>query len=328
MNEFALIKRYFERPDGAAYTTSGDSGVVLGIGDDCAIISPDSDEETVITTDTLVAGVHFPERADPQLIAQRALRINLSDIAAMGAQPRWFLLALTLPELDEAWLEAFSLGLREVADHYHCVLMGGDTTRGPLTITITMLGTVPRGKALVRRGAQVGDAVYITGCLGDAAAGLRILQGGFVNDELTAADAEYLLSRYWQPAPRISEGLMLRDFASAAIDISDGLLADLGHISAASGVAAELATNLIPVSDELTKAVDEQELMATALTAGDDYELCFTVPLNKVASLESQIDAGILIAKRLGDIVSGSGVMCRNSKGQICEFADAGYQHF
>ena len=346
MNEFALIKHYFDQHNCVA---AGDAlGIVRGIGDDCAVLAPDADGEIVITTDTLVAGVHFPEQANPGLIAQRALRVNLSDIAAMGATPRWFLLALTLPALDNVWLEAFSSGLRAVSDIFNCPLVGGDTTRGPLTITITMVGGVPTGTALLRSGACVGDRVYVTGFLGDAAAGLGILKdtdfsgGGFDNDGLENNSAgqgpgetsvyktneQYLLGRFWQPSPRISEGLLLRDYASAAIDISDGLLADLGHICEASSVGAELTLASIPLSVPLTEVVTQAEATRLSLTAGDDYELCFTVPPEKVAGLESRINTGLLSARNIGEIVPGEHVKCLDSEGLAVDFPNEGYQHF
>ena len=337
VNEFALIKQYFEQHSSI---TSDDSAqnVVAGIGDDCAVLAPDPDSEIVVTTDTLVAGIHFPEQANPALIAQRALRVNLSDIAAMGAMPRWFLLALTLPELDENWLEAFSCGLREVSDGFNCPLVGGDTTQGPLSITITMLGSMPVGAALLRSGACVGDTVYVTGSLGDAAAGLAILKADKFSDDsftnsptqgpVSTSHEQYLLERFWRPSPRLLEGQLLRDYASAAIDISDGLLADLGHICEASGVGAELAPASMPLSTQLMGTVTKKEATTLALTAGDDYELCFTVPSDKVADLESKIDAGLLSARRVGDIVPGKGVICLDTDGLTVNFPNTGFQHF
>lgn len=334
MNEFALIKRYFERSDddksdhNEAVVQAPVQQVVQGIGDDCAVLRTDPDHETVMSTDTLVSGVHFPENSDPHLIAQRALRVNLSDIAAMGGQPSAFLLALTLPELDEAWLAGFSHGLREVSDAYSCPLVGGDTTRGPLSITISILGTVPRGRALLRSGAQAGDAIYVTGYLGDGAAGLGLLGALVQIDGIEARSVDYLKKRYWQPDPRVSEGLILRDYASAAIDISDGLLADLGHIKEASQVGAELNLASIPLSVPLIDTRTKTEAMTLALTGGDDYELCFTVPTDKVAMLELKIREGLLSAHRIGEISAKEGLICRDASGIVVDFSDAGYQHF
>ncbi|MBV1931550.1 MAG: thiamine-phosphate kinase [Porticoccaceae bacterium] len=334
MNEFALIKRYFERSDddksdhGGAVVQAPAQGVVQGIGDDCAVLSTDPDYETVISTDTLISGVHFPENSDSRLIAQRALRVNLSDIAAMGGQPSAFLLALTLPELNETWLEGFSRGLREVSDTYSCPLVGGDTTRGPLSITISILGTVPRGRALFRSGAQVGDTIYVTGYLGDGAAGLGLLDVPIQGDGSEARSVDYLQKRYWQPDPRVSEGLILRDYASAAIDISDGLLADLGHILRASCVGAELTMASIPLSAPLIDTGTKKEAITLALTGGDDYELCFTVPIDKVAMLELKVREGLLSAFRIGEISAKEGLICRDGSGTVVDFSDAGYQHF
>lgn len=334
MNEFALIKRYFERSDDDKSDHSGAvleaplQSVVQGIGDDCAVLSTDPDYETVMSTDTLISGVHFPENSDPRLIAQRALRVNLSDIAAMGGQPSAFLLALTLPELNETWLEGFSLGLRQVSDAYCCPLVGGDTTRGPLNITISILGTVPRGRALFRGGAQVGDAIYVTGCLGDSAAGLGLLDAPGQGDGSEARSVDYLKKRYWQPSPRVSEGLILRDYASAAIDISDGLLADLGHILRASLVGAELTLASIPLSAPLVDTRAKTKAMTLALTGGDDYELCFTVPTDKVAMLELKVREGLLSAHRIGEISAKEGLICRDVNGIVVDFSDTGYQHF
>lgn len=323
LDEFTLIKRYFEQCGSVTSGPGGAAGVVVGIGDDCAILRLAAQEEMVITTDTLVAGVHFPEQADPAQIAHRALRVNISDIAAMGAQPQWFLLALTLPEADQNWLEDFSRGLSEVADEYNCRLVGGDTTRGPLAITISALGSVPEGGGLVRSGAQSGDIVFVTGSLGDAAAGLAVIEG-----RSAATNTEYLLKRYWHPSPRVSEGLVLRDYASAAIDISDGVLADLGHIVRASGVGGEIALDSLPLSRSLIEAVGREDAIALALSAGDDYELCFTVPPDKVGGLEEKISEGLLVAQAIGRIVPGSGLICVDAAGQAIDIVDVGYRHF
>lgn len=333
MNEFALIKHYFERrddnkSDGRSTVKIPVQGVVLGIGDDCAVLRTDPQYETVISTDTLVSGIHFPENSNPRLIAQRALRVNLSDVAAMGGQPSAFLLALTLPEVNETWLEGFSQGLGEVSDAYDCPLVGGDTTRGPLSITISILGTVPRGRALLRSGAQVGDGVYVTGFLGDGAAGLGLLDMQAQGDGREARSVSYLQKRYWQPDPRVREGLILRDYASAAIDISDGLLADLGHILSESCVGAELTLASIPQSSPLIETRTKPEAMALALTGGDDYELCFTVPAGKVAMFEQKVSEGLLSVHRIGEISAKEGLICRDATGIVVEFSNAGYQHF
>ena len=328
LDEFALIKRYFDRSRAGVETAHDKSGVRLGIGDDCAIVQLSSTEELVISTDTLVGGVHFPEHSDPALIAQRALRVNLSDLAAMGGQARWLLLALTLPEADEPWLASFSEGLHEVAALYNCALIGGDTTRGPLSITITVGGSVPSGKALVRHDARIGDSVYVTGSLGDAAAGLALIQGRIERGRVSTEHQKYLLERFWRPTPRLAEGLLLRNYASAAIDISDGLVADLGRIVERSGVGGELQLTTLPLSPALVEAASEGEASVWAASAGDDYELCFTVPAQNIAALEADIAAGLLQAQAIGRIVPGSGVLCRDAHGQSKDFSDQGYSHF
>ncbi len=326
MNEFGLIKRYFDRSDDPRIRPQ--SGVVKGIGDDCAVLSTNN-TDTVISTDTLVAGIHFPLHGEANLIAQRALRVNLSDIAAMGGQPTSFLLALTLPEPDEAWLEGFSRGLHQVADEYCCPLVGGDTTRGPLSITITVLGSVAQGEALLRNGAQVGDDIYVTGSLGDGAAGLALIsQTAPEQSQCGVEQIKYLEDRFWQPSPRVAEGLILRNYASAAIDISDGLLADIGHITRASDVGAELMLDTIPLSDSLIHAMAEEKALSLALTGGDDYELCFTVPPGRSTRLAEKITEGLLLAHKIGHITADQGLVCRDARGQVIEYADSGYQHF
>lgn len=361
LDEFTLIQRYFSagkfapgefsrkdstRADAIGEDTGGTSpagmgaeykgadgkttanGVVLGIGDDCAILQPRSDEELVISTDTLVAGVHFPEQSAAAEIAQKALRVNLSDIAAMGGRPKWFLLALTLPEADESWLADFARGLYQVADAFQCTLVGGDTSRGALlTITITVLGSAPPGRALRRSSARPGDRIYVTGSLGDAAAGLAIAQGT-IDTATNDADREYLTERFWRPAPRIAEGQLLQAYASAAIDISDGLLADLGHIVTASGVGAAIDVATLPLSRSLSAVVSPQQALNWALAGGDDYELCFTVAPERCADFEAAIAAGTMVATSIGVIVPGNAVVCHDAEGRVLDVATEGYRHF
>ena len=279
-DEFSLINRYFSACGAAGNDT------LLGVGDDCALLAPPSGEVLAVTTDTLLAGVHFPLDSPARLIAQRTLAVNLSDMAAMGATPRWFQLALTLPDTDQDWLADFSGGLNAMACQFNCALVGGDTTRGPLAISITLMGSVPPDKALTRSGAKPGDMIYVSGSLGDGAGGLAVIEG-----RLSAGkkDAVYLEERFWQPLPRISEGLEIRDFASAAIDISDGLLADLGHVAKASQVGALLEVDRLPLSQELRRAAGLEQGHTWALTGGDDYELCFTVPGGGVAHCQRHL---------------------------------------
>lgn len=274
--EFSLIARYFDR------VRSSRLDVETGIGDDCALLNIPEKQTLAISTDTLVAGNHFLPDIDPADLAYKALAVNLSDLAAMGADPAWLTLALTLPEVDEPWLEAFSDSLFELLNYYDMQLIGGDTTRGPLSMTLGIHGYIPAGRALKRSGAKPGDWIYITGTLGDSAAGLAVLQNRLLVAEET--DARYFIKRHLRPTPRILHGQALRDIASAAIDLSDGLISDLGHIVKASGCGARVDVDALPKSDAMMRHVDAGQAQRWALSGGEDYELCFTVPeLNRGA---------------------------------------------
>lgn len=318
VGEFELINRYFKS------SQPEQDGVVLGIGDDAALVQPTPGNLLAVASDTLVADVHFPANAPARQIAERSLRVNLSDMAAMAARPRWFTLSLTLPKAwasaeREAWVAEFSYGLKACADHYECVLIGGDTTSGPLCVSIQMLGEVAPGTALRRDGAQVGDFVLVTGTLGDAAAALPLL-----NNPSDSADDEYLLRRYFQPEPRVAEAMLLSSFASSAQDISDGLLADLGHICDASDVAAEIDLNALPLSDALINHADAHVLAASG---GDDYELVFTVAMEQMPHIAELQARGDLQASVIGRIVTGAGVHCElDGQPFVCE--QSGYEHF
>lgn len=268
--EFSLIARYFDR------VRTSRLDVETGIGDDCALLNIPEKQTLAISTDTLVAGNHFLPDIDPTDLAWKALAVNLSDLAAMGADPAWLTLALTLPDVDEAWLEAFSDGLFELLNYYDMQLIGGDTTRGPLSMTLGIHGYVPVGRALKRSGAKPGDWIYVTGTPGDSAAGLAILQNRL--QVADATDADYLLQRHLRPTPRILQGQALRDLASAAIDLSDGLISDLGHIVNASGCGARVNVEALPYSTALSQHVEPEQALRWALAGGEDYELCFTVP--------------------------------------------------
>ena len=318
LSEFSLIEQYFSHSDQGG-------AVLLGVGDDGAILQLSPGEQLVTSVDTLVSGVHFPQDADPADIARRAIRVNLSDLAAMGATPRWFTLALTIPGVKEEWLAPFSRALAEEAAEFGCALVGGDTTAGLLTISINIFGVVPEGQALLRSGAKVGDIIYVTGSLGDAAAALACTKGLFPKANI---ESEYLLYRFYQPTPRIAEGQKLRGVASAAIDISDGLLADLGHIARRSDIGAEISQDKLPLSDALKMLTDQQQVMEWALTGGDDYELCFTVPEKKADILEAMIALGKLDATAIGRMIEGEGVVCLDSNGEPLCFDQRGYQHF
>ncbi|MBD8106364.1 thiamine-phosphate kinase [Erwinia persicina] len=268
--EFELIARYFDR------VTSSRRDVEKGIGDDCALLGVPEKQTLAISTDTLVEGVHFLRDIHPADLGYKALAVNLSDLAAMGADPAWLTLALTLPEINEAWLKDFSDSLFELLDYYDMQLIGGDTTRGPLSMTLGIHGLVPQGRALKRSGARVGDWIYVTGTLGDSAAGLELLQHHVkINDP---AAHEALIKRHLRPMPRILQGQALRDLASSAIDLSDGLISDLGHILKASDCGARLHLDALPISAVLKQHFEPEQAVCWALSGGEDYELCFTVP--------------------------------------------------
>jgi len=268
--EFELIARYFDR------VTSSRRDVEKGIGDDCALLSVPEKQTLAISTDTLVSGIHFLADIHPADLGYKALAVNLSDLAAMGADPAWLTLALTLPDIDESWLQSFSDSLFELLDYYDMQLIGGDTTRGPLSMTLGIHGLVPQGRALRRSGARIGDWVYVTGTLGDSAAGLALLLGQITLNDPAAQ--EVLLKRHLRPVPRILQGQALRDLASAAIDISDGLISDLGHLLKASDCGARINLDALPLSATMMQHFSPQQSVSWALSGGEDYELCFTVP--------------------------------------------------
>ncbi|MFC0226781.1 thiamine-phosphate kinase [Serratia aquatilis] len=276
--EFDLIAHYFDR------FKSLRRDVQLGIGDDCALLTVAEKQLLAISTDTLVSGIHFLPDINPADLGYKALAVNLSDLAAMGADPAWLSLALTLPEVDEEWLKAFSDSLFEQLNYYGMQLIGGDTTRGPLSMTLTINGLIPVGRALTRSGARIGDWIYVTGTLGDSAAGLAILQQRLQVNERVAR--EYLLARHLRPQPRVLQGQALRDLASSAIDISDGLISDLKHVLNASQCGARVELDELPMSQVLTGNTDAEQALCWALTGGEDYELCFTVPEINRGALE------------------------------------------
>ncbi|BFM13331.1 thiamine-phosphate kinase [Simiduia litorea] len=317
LSEFELIKRYF-------YQSARAFGVNMGIGDDCALLSAPENKLLAVSMDTLVGGIHFPRNADPELIAERALRVNLSDLAAMAAEPLWFTLGLTLPSVDERWLEGFAKGLFTVADEFNIALVGGDTTRGPLSITIQVHGAVEAEHALMRSNARVGDVVYVTGNLGDAAAALAVIR-----QELTVGKSafSYFMSHYYRPLPHIKDAKLLRDISTCGIDVSDGLLADLGHICEESGVGAKVDIERVPVSTALNKVATAEQIADWALAGGDDYQLCFTVPQARLAKIEQLIANGKLHATAIGEIVKGSEVVCYIG-GEVFEPKRRGYSHF
>ncbi|MCC6197234.1 MAG: thiamine-phosphate kinase [Burkholderiales bacterium] len=305
MNEFALIDRFFRRDN-------RDPAVRLPIGDDAAIVAPAPGCELAISVDMLVEGRHFLPDVDPELLGHKALAVNLSDLAAMGATPRWALLGGALPAADEAWLAAFTRGLFALADRFGVSLIGGDTTRGPRNLCVTIIGELPAGTAITRAGAQAGDDVYVSGTLGDAMLALAALSGR------TADDAIALRSRLERPEPRVGLGQRLRGVATAALDVSDGLTGDLGHILAASKVGADVELAAIPCSPPLAQrlAGNERDLvLACVLAGGDDYELCFTAPVAaraRVAGIARE--AGVPVS-RIGTITAAPGLRIRDERG-------------
>ena len=307
MDEFGLIDRYFAR-------ARTDASVRVGIGDDGAVLSPTSGHELVAATDTLIEHVHFPEGLDSRDVGWRAVMVNLSDFAAMGARPRWMTLALSLSELNPSWLDGFASGVFDAAASSGVSLVGGDTTRGRnLVVTLQVIGEVPAGEAILRCGAKPGDLIYVTGCPGDAAAGL---------DELDSSESSPALRRkFLKPEARVAYGLALRGFASAAIDVSDGLYADLGKLLAASRVGARLDLDLLPVSQALSARYPRPQQLRFVLSGGDDYELLFTAD-----SRPLPVSDGVPVTA-IGEVVEGSGIQCVDA-GEAVEFDDPGYRHF
>ena len=316
MDEFEIIRRYFERE-------SSDKDIRVGVGDDGAVLIPSQDRDLISVVDTLVSGIHFPETLAPEDIGYRAVAVNLSDVAAMGARPRWMTLALTLANSEPVWLDGFARGLFAAADEHELALVGGDTTRGTETvISVQIIADVDPGKVMTRAGAQPGDAIYVTGTVGDAAAGLSILQSGLPISD----DVDYLIRRFATPTARIEVGAAISHFAHAAIDLSDGLYSDLEKLLAASGIAGSLELADIPLSSHLTNLMDEDDALRFALGGGDDYELCFTASIADDQIGEISDTVGVAIT-RVGQVAKGSGLRCTRN-GDEYDYQDAGYRHF
>lgn len=294
--EFNLIEKYF------AHKQVNRADVDIALGDDCALISPPPGYQIAISTDTVVLGTHFLIEADPAAVAHKALMSNISDLAAMGATPAWFSMALTLPEIDDAWLTPFCNAMFKLADEHGLQLIGGDTTKGPVSISFTIQGLVPTGQALTRGGAKVGDSVYVTGELGDSHAGLSVILQSELHNKRYAKE---LVERHFYPQSRIGVAEKLRGIATSCIDISDGLVADLGHILKRSNVAAEIDVALLPLSAEVMEFCGEHNLaQQVALQSGEEYELCFTVAdenKSKLAKIEQQTGCQLTY---IGQIVS------------------------
>jgi thiamine-monophosphate kinase len=314
MSEFDLIQRYFTRAT---------PGAVLGVGDDAALLKVSEGMELAVSTDMLVSGTHFFPDVDPFLLGHKALAVNLSDMAAMGATPRWATLALSLPSVDEAWLEEFSRGFFSLAEQHGVELVGGDTTRGPLNFSITIMGEVPKGSALRRDGASVDDDIWVSGALGEAALALAHLQGHIVLPQNKFA---VCATRLHQPQPRVALGFALRGIASSAIDISDGLRADLGHILERSGIGAEIDYSAIPRG--FCGSQDQDVMLRCVLAGGDDYELCFTSPAGYRSNVEKISATLALPLTRIGKTVAGKKCTVRAADGSIMQIKEQGYDHF
>ena len=353
LGEFELIERYFVRGSsrlrraggadagGAAPRPAGATGsdrVLIGIGDDAAVI--DASGPLAIATDTLVAGTHFPDRSPGDWVGYRVLAVNLSDLAAMGARPRWVTLALTLPDVDHVWLEGFSRGFFELANRHEVELVGGDLTRGPLAATVQIVGSVDRAAMLTRSGGRSDDAVYVTGTLGDAAAGLDSLRrrssssdsgprGGLHDRFASCDDALHarLERRFARPDVRVADGIALAPLANAAIDVSDGLVADLGHICTRSDCGAIVDVDKVPLSAELRAACTPDQALAHALGGGDDHELCFTAPEDRSEAIQAALRSTGTRLTRIGRLVAGSGVELRRG-GEPFQARARGYAHF
>ncbi len=317
MDEFELIRRYFAR-------TGRDPSIVLGIGDDGAIVRPDADRELVIVIDTMVEGVHYPADLDPSDIGYRAVAVNLSDIAAMAARPRWMTLALTLAGDDARWLDGFSRGLFEAADEFSVPLIGGDTTRGDQTvITAQISGDVLPSKALRRSGAKPGDDIYVTGTPGDAAAGLALWQANNVRNE----NQRQLLRRFARPTPRVALAAKLAAHASAAIDVSDGLFADIEKLLVASGAGGVIELDDLPLSAPLVAVYGKESALELALGGGDDYEIAFTAAPAEAQSIAELATRFSVAVSKIGIVTKGDALQCVRA-GQEFAYRHAGYRHF
>ncbi len=325
LSEFAMIEQLFKQQ---AAQFPLDPQLILGIGDDAAIINPihEAQSHWAISTDTLVVGTHFFADDPPQWIGHKSLAVNLSDLAAMGAQPRWFTLSLTLPALNPVWLSKFSEGLFQLARAHAIQLIGGNTTQGPLSITIQVMGDVS-GCGLARSSAKANDDIWVTGCLGGAGWALQQLLASHDRSSLIEKTPA-LFVRYYQPQPRVAAGLVLRSLAHAAIDLSDGLLGDLSHLCLASGLGADIWLDQLPVDDAVKDACDATEALRLALTAGEDYELCFTAAVDQRSDILQCLAQQGLLVSRIGQMRLSSGV-CYFSSGDPIDLSHwSGFEHF
>ena len=321
MNEFELIDRHFRRE-------ARDASVRVGVGDDAAVLAPSAGAELVLAVDMMVEGRHFLPGADPEALGHKVLAVNLSDLAAMGARPRWALLALALPDDDDAWLAAFSRGLHALAGEHGVELVGGDTTRGPRNLCVTIAGEVPEGQAIRRGGANAGDDLWVSGTLGDAMLGLAALEGRVTLDAQSLADCVARLAR---PAPRVALGSALRGVASAMLDVSDGLTGDLGHLCAASRVGADIDLAAIPrcgALDRMLRGEARAAALAALVAGGDGCELVFAGPVGTGERVAAAGRAGGVAVTRIGRIVVGSGIAVRDECGVPIDPLPRAFDHF
>ena len=318
MKEFDVIKRFFseqivKRKD-----------VSLGIGDDCALLMPPERQHIAVTTDTLVAGVHFPLQTEARAIGHKSVAVSLSDLAAMGAEPSWISLAITLPDTDETWLSEFCAGVFELCEYYNVQLIGGDTTQGPLSITVTAQGLVPFDKHVSRAGAKAGDWLYVTGELGDAALALRHVQGKIIVEDIYKAQ---IMTKLDYPKPRVLAGQSLREYASSAIDLSDGLISDLEHICKASGVGANVVLDDLPISNILRDTLGPEKAVELALSGGDDYELLFTVSEDNKVGMETALAHSGTAVTCIGQL-NGSEKITTTLDSKPVPITTSGFEHF
>jgi thiamine-monophosphate kinase len=314
--EFSLIAKHFTRAT---------PGAVLGVGDDCALLAPTPGMQLAVSSDMLLEGRHFSPQDSPAGIGHKSLAVNLSDLAAMGATPRWATLAIALPEENDAWLTAFARGFFRMADQHGIELVGGDTTRGALTLSITVMGEIPPGQALRRDGAQAGDDIWVSGVLGSAAMALAYRQGRLFMEQI---DAAKVLPALYLPTPRVALGIALRGLAHSAIDISDGLLADLGHILERSGVGARLAFSALPTLPVVQAYLHEAVARECVLVGGDDYELCFTAPTGRRDAILAAAASANVSVSRIGQITAEPGLSVLAADGQPLPYDKTGYDHF
>jgi thiamine-monophosphate kinase len=320
MNEFELIQHFFTR----SACAQGGENISLGIGDDCALLQIPAGQSCAVSTDTLVCGIHFPDNSPAFLLGQRALAVAVSDLAAMGATPIGFTLALTLPQIDAVWLQGFSEGLSAMAQRCAIALVGGDTTRGPLAMTMTVMGAVPKQQALLRSGAQDGDLLCVSGPLGAGAAAVPVVLGEVDPQTIDADTLQSLLAAYWSPQPQLQLGQYLRSKAHAALDISDGLLADCGHIAKASNVCLQIQQAQVPVAAAARQVLGDAAALECALSGGDDYQLAFTIAAGELGQLQQQFP----VVRVIGQVCAGVGVQLLDDLGQPITQQYSGYQHF